>query len=140
PVVTNVPPVVTNTPPVVTNTPPAVTNVTVINTNALTGVSVVDYVNLEMPGVGSNTLHVLTPSLLELKLINTKQPDPARVSQWDLVDANNQFVAPALSAFAVTANGQPISVTAVGFKRRPVYAPLIGYDLRIENCVYLQLA
>jgi hypothetical protein len=89
--------------------------------------------------VGSNTLHVLSPTILELKLINTKQPDPARVSQWDLVDDNNQFIAPSASAFRVTVNGQVIPVTAVGFKRRPIYAPYEMYDLRIENCLYLQL-
>src|SRR5207244_12164850 len=71
---------------------------------------------------------------------NTKQPDPARVNQWDLVDGNNQFLAPATSAFAVTANGQSVGVTAVGFKRRPLYAPFEAYDLRIEKSLYLQLA
>ncbi len=119
---------------------PAATNIPPVSTNELSGVSVVDYVNLEMPGVGSNTLHVLTPSLLELKLINTKQPDPARVNQWDLVDANNQFLSPPTSACTVTADGQPVAVTAVGFKRRPLFAPFEVYDLRIENSLYLQLA
>jgi hypothetical protein len=78
--------------------------------------------------------------MLELKLINTKQPDPARVTQWDLVDASGNFLAPPASAFTVTANGQPVAVTAVGFKRRPIYAPFEMYDLRIENSLYLQLA
>src|SRR5438552_12879547 len=106
----------------------------------LPGVSVVDYTTLELPGVGSNTLHVLSPTLLELKLINTKQPDPAPVTQWNLVDANNNFLAPATSVFAVTANGQTIAVTGVGFKRRPLSAPYEVTDLRIENSLYLQLA
>ena len=44
-------------------------------------VNVVDYTNLEMPRPGANTLHILSPTLLEVELINTKQPDPARVSQ-----------------------------------------------------------
>src|ERR1051326_6737848 len=92
-------------------------------TNSSTSVSVVDYTTLELPRVGSNTLHVLTPTLLELKLINTKQPDPARVTQWDLGDSSGQFVAPGTSAFNVTANGQSVAVSAVGFKRRPLYAP-----------------
>ncbi|HWH70407.1 MAG TPA: glycoside hydrolase family 9 protein, partial [Candidatus Sulfotelmatobacter sp.] len=88
---------------------------------------------------GDHTLHVLTPTLLELKLINTKAQDAAQVSQWNWVN-NDQFNAPATSAFNVTANGQPVAVTAVGFKRRPLYAPLATYDLRIENSLYLQLA
>ncbi len=107
---------------------------------ALPGMSTVDYNSLELPAIGSNVLHVLAPTVLELKLINTKQPDPARVTQWDLVDANGQFLAPPVSAFTVTANGQAVAVTGVGFKRRPIYAPFEAYDLRIENSLYLQLA
>src|SRR6266404_4366734 len=109
-------------------------------TNMPTGINVVDYTSLALPPVGSNTLHVLTPTLLELKLINSKQLDPAPVSQWDLVNSSGQFLTPATGAFVVTANGQPIAVTAVGFKRRPLYAPFEMYDLRIENSLYLQLA
>src|SRR5438105_13777757 len=93
------------------------------------GVSVLDYTSLELPPVGSNAMHVLTPTVLELKLINTKQPDPARVTQWDLIDSNGNLLTPATSAFAVTANGQAVAVTAVGFKRRPIYAPFEMYDL-----------
>src|SRR4051794_2418141 len=96
--------------------------------NNMTGVTALDYVNLALPKVGSNSLHVLTPVLLELKLINTKQPDPARVTQWDLVDSNNQFVAPPTSSLSVTINGQPVAVTALGFKRRPLSAPYEMYD------------
>ena len=139
PVITNTPPpVVTNNPPVVTNTTPTVTN-TVPSTNVL-DVSAIDYITPELPKVGDHTLHVLSPNLLELKLINTKQPDPARVTAWDLVDANGQFQAPASSAFAVTADGKSVGVASVGFKRRPLYASLAGYDLRIENSMYLQLS
>jgi hypothetical protein len=112
----------------VTNPPPVG-----VNTNALPGASGVDYINLALPQVGSNGLHVLTPNVLELKLINTKQPDPAQVTQWNFVDGNGNFAAPSAGAFTVTANGQTIAVTSVGFKRRPIYAPFEMYDLRIEN-------
>ena len=37
-------------------------------------------------------------------------------------------------------NGQTDAVTAVGFKRRPFYAPQAEWDLRIGNCLYLQLS
>jgi len=33
-----------------------------------------------------------------------------------------------------------VTVQSVGFKRRPLYAPLAVRDLRIDNCLYLQLA
>jgi hypothetical protein len=100
----------------------------------------IDYFALKPPEVGSSELRILSPNLLELVLINTKSNTAAPMSQWDLVDGNNQFKMPAASAFSVTANGQQIAVSTVGFKRRPLYAPLAHYDLRIENCLYLQLA
>ena len=115
------------------------TTLTSTATNALPESSVVDYLTPQLPSVGANSLHVLTPTLLELKLITTKQPDPAQVTQWNFVGANSQLTLPSTGAFTVTANGQPVAVAAVGFKRRPLYAPMNGYDLRIENSLYLQL-
>src|SRR5205807_9081295 len=120
----------TNISPIVsTNT--SSTNITpVVSTNALPGANLTDYTTLALPPIGSNVLHVLTPTLLEVKFVNTKQPDPARVGQWDLVNSSGQFAPPSAGEFAVTVNGQTISVIAVGFKRRPLYAPLAAYDLR----------
>src|SRR5439155_4863240 len=60
-------------------------------------ISSVDYAWPEPPKVGDNMLHILTTNLLELKLINTKAADPAKVTQWDLV-RNGQFVAPRKSS------------------------------------------
>ncbi len=102
--------------------------------------SLVDYIWPEPPAVGASTVHVLTPYLLEVKLISTKDPDPARVARWDFVDGSGQFNPPPLSAFQVMVDGQPVAVTTVGFKRRPLFAPIAYYDLRIENSLYLQLA
>ena len=95
--------------------------------------SEIDYLNLKLPAVGDHTLHVLTPTLLELKRLNSKPAIAAPVDSWNFVDANGVFQAPALSEFAVTVDGAPASVTAVGFKRRPFYAPVLVRDLRIEN-------
>ena len=100
----------------------------------------VDYTELTPPEPGSGVLHILTPVLLELKLIGNKQPDEEQVSQCNFVDEDGQFAAPSLTSFNVTADGQPVQVAGIGFKRRPVYAPLATYDLRVENCIYLQLA
>src|SRR5215475_9695367 len=55
----------------VTNSPGSggVTNPPIgLSTNALPGASGVDYINLALPQVGNNALHVLTPNVLELKL------------------------------------------------------------------------
>ncbi len=102
--------------------------------------SEMDYTNLVVPSVGDHALRVLTPTLLELRQLNTKAPDPAAVVGWNLVDANNQFISPPPSEFAVTADGKAVVVAAVGFRRRVFYAPLKTYDLRIDNALYLQLA
>jgi len=99
----------------------------------------VDYAWPEPPKVGDTALHVLTTNLLELKLINTKEADPASITQWDFVK-NGQFVSPSPKLFAVKADGRNIAVNGVYFKRRPLYGPLRPRDLRIDNSLYLVLA
>jgi len=116
------------------------TNIPPVTTNSVIGSSPVDYISVQLPQVGDHTLHVLTPTLLELKLIATKQPDPAPVTKWNFVDSSFQFTPPSPGSLTVTADGQPLTVTRVGFKRRPLYAPYTSYDLRIENSLYLQLS
>jgi hypothetical protein len=98
-----------------------------------------DYTNLVLPAVGDHALRVLTPTVLELRQLNTKQPDPAVVSTWNLV-SNGTFNAPALTQFSVTVDGLPVAVTSIGFRRRVFSAPLKTYDLRIDNALYLTLA
>src|SRR5882724_9451740 len=82
------------------------------------------YLRLQPPVAGDHALHILSPRLLELELINTKQADPARVDAWDWVNDAGSFVPPDLSSIRVIVNGQANNVTGVGFKRRPRYAPL----------------
>src|SRR4051812_20735206 len=50
-----------------------------------------------VPTGGTTTLTILSPNLLELDLVTVKEPDPARVPQWDFVDDKFQFVAPDVS-------------------------------------------
>ncbi len=88
---------------------------------------------LELPAPGYSRLRIITPSLLELTLVTTKAPNPARVAQWDFVNTNQEARLPAPSDFVVTAAGKTVRVESVGFKRRPIYAPLRQRDLRIEN-------
>ena len=95
---------------------------------------------LALPRVGDYRLQILSPTVLELTLINTKDFDPARPTGWDFVGSNFSFSPPSAAEFAVTANGRTISVRSVGFKRRPIYAPLKTRDLRIGNYLYLELS
>lgn len=110
-----------------------------VDTNQLPA-SISDFPPLAMCKPGDTGLRILSPTVLELTCVDTKQPDPAHVANWDFVDASYQFRAPALSEFTVKANGQTVTVQSVGFKRRPAYAPNYVRDLRLENCLYLKLA
>jgi hypothetical protein len=96
--------------------------------------------DLQMPKPGDHSLRILSPDLLELVLINTKQPQPAHVDSWDWVDGQGVFVPPNMTNVHVLVNGQTNSIIGVGFKRRPLYAPLAVWDLRIANQLYLQLS
>src|SRR5256885_1444739 len=96
--------------------------------------------DIQPPVTGDHALHILTPTLLELFLVNTKQPNPARVDSWDWVNDQQNFVAPDMSSVNVIVNGQTNIAAGIGFKRRPLYAPLLVWDLRIGNELYLRLS
>lgn len=94
---------------------------------------------LQIPEPGDNSLHILTPTVLELVRVNTKTPNPGALDSWDWVDTNQDFTPPDMSSIRVVINGQTNSATVLGFKRRPIYAPQATWDLRIGNYLYLQL-
>ncbi|MDB6032281.1 MAG: hypothetical protein JWM16_2619, partial [Verrucomicrobiales bacterium] len=135
----------TNTVPgTVTNTVPGTTTpsgpVIGIVTNASPLGPSPDALSLTMPSPGYSALRILSPTLLELEYVNEKLADPAPVSSWNFVDSSFNLAAPAASEFTVSAGGQTIGVQTVGFKRRPLYAPLVTHDLRVDNLLYLKLA
>ena len=96
--------------------------------------------NLQIPQPGDSALHILSPNVLELVRVNTKQPDPATVDSWNWIDANGNFTPPNTSSIRVIIDGQTNTATVAGFKRRPIYAPQATWDLRIGNYLYLQLS
>ncbi|HWA26510.1 MAG TPA: glycoside hydrolase family 9 protein [Lacunisphaera sp.] len=110
-----------------------------VSASDIPGVAALDYLALEQPIEGDNALRIVTPTVLELTRLSTKRPDPATMEVWNFVDANGNAALPAAGKFTVTVNGQPASVMAVGFKRRPLYAPLAWRDLRVESVLYLKL-
>ncbi len=97
------------------------------------------HLNLKVPQPGDHTLYILTPNVLELFLVNTKQPDPARVDSWDWVSDQGTFIPPDTSKLKIVVNGQTNNVAGIGFSRRPLYAPLLYWDLKIGNHLFLQL-
>ncbi len=90
--------------------------------------------------IGVMQLRVLSPTMLELTAITTKPPDPAPVPGWNFVTTNGQLRLPVGKDLLVTVEGRAVAVQTIGFKRRPLYAPLKQRDLRIGNWLYLQLA
>src|SRR5215467_13347518 len=76
--------------------------------------------DVQTPQVGDHALRILSPNLLELFLVNTKQPDPARVNLWNWVDNQQNFASPDASSIRVIINGQTNTVSGIGFKRRPL--------------------
>src|SRR6185369_6883705 len=87
-----------------------------------------DEPTLQLPRPGAFQLRVLSPTILEMTLVTTKQPDPAPVSGWNFVNTNGQLHLPDAKEFVVNAAGAQIPVLAVGFKRRVLYAPLKQRD------------
>ena len=136
---TTTPPTDTTTTPPVTTTPPDTTTTGTSTTTTVAGTEM-DYTGLIMPKLCDHTLYVITPNLIEVKRINTKPSITSPVDSWNFVDANNTLTLPAISEFAVTVNGVPVTVTAVGFRRRALSAPLDVRDLRLDNSLYLQLS
>jgi hypothetical protein len=121
-------PAPTPPPPTVPSTPPEP------DTSGAPAISVVNYTKLLVPDVDGHTLNILSPTTLELIRI-TQKPAGGSVSAWDYVSGN----IPAAAKFTVTVNGSAVSVTNVGFKRRPLSAPYGARDLRIGNSLTLEL-
>jgi hypothetical protein len=102
------------------------------------------------PPLGHAELRVLTPTVLEATLVGTQGPGAGdRPTPWDWVDEergalNDRF--PLASDLAVTVDGEPVPVAAVGFRRIALLAPLPsrarreGRDLRIGNALFVTLA
>jgi hypothetical protein len=113
---------------------------TVISLEAAEPAFIQDSDALRVPYPGLSRLRVISPSILELEMINTKPADPDPVESWNFVDADGNFAAPDPTQFQVLVDGAPVSVQEIGFKRRPLYAPLAYRDLRVDNSLYLKLA
>jgi len=46
---------------------------------------------LALPQVGAGQLHLISPTLLELAVVDTKPPDQDALVYWNLVTTNAQF-------------------------------------------------
>lgn len=89
------------------------------------------------PLTGTECLRFITPDTLELARITTKDKGSDPIS-WNFI-ANGVFTPPAASSYTVALNGQQVATTFHGSRRRVSHAPLIKYDIHIDNRVYLKL-
>ncbi|MES2696929.1 MAG: glycoside hydrolase family 9 protein [Verrucomicrobiota bacterium] len=90
---------------------------------------------LALPTAGERSMLLLSPTMLEIAVITPgEEKAPAH-------NSTPEFPAPAFSSsdFTVMVAGKKQAVSSVGFRRRPVYAPLKKRDLRIGNYIYLRL-
>jgi hypothetical protein len=94
---------------------------------------------LLVPPVGGYQLRVLSPTLLELTFVTTEPPG-GKPASWNFVSAKGDVKLPDAKEFMVLADNSPVAAKPIGFRRRPIYAPLLKRDLRIGNYFYLQLA
>lgn len=81
-----------------------------------------DIHSLSLPEVGAVSLQIISPSLLEYTLISSGAPGRPRAP-----------------AFAASIGGQALGISAIGAKRRVVYAPLARHDLRIATHFFIRL-
>ncbi len=96
---------------------------------------------LPLPEIGDHQLRILSPYLLELHLVTTKQKGK-NPEQWNFFDPDSRKLdLPEARDFDIRFGDQSIlgAVAEVGFKRRPEYAPHRYWDPRIGNWLYLKL-
>ena len=89
--------------------------------------------------IGFHQLKIISPSILELNLVNTRQGDlPPTI--WNWINSTGTLNLPTLDKFKVYINKIEKKPSAAGFKRTILYAPLKGnVDLKINNWLYLKL-
>src|SRR3954466_3916221 len=95
---------------------------------------------LGLPSPGANYLRIISPTEVELARVTADGDTTWLFFQ----NVGNPPVAtyngPAASAFTITVNGgAPITPTAIGYRRRALYAPFSKSDLRVENSLFLSL-
>lgn len=90
------------------------------------------------PKLDDHALRVISPDMLEVVRINTKQLS-LPVESWNFTSAG-VFNPPPAQSIHVSVDGVAVGIAEMGFKRRPLYAPLKVRDLRILNHLFLKLS
>jgi hypothetical protein len=108
----------------------------------LLGVGSVDAIEpwdtVRIPEVGEFRMLVLTPTVVELDLVTTKERAGGG-KDWDFVDAFGLLILPEVKSMRLVSEGHEYPIRRLGFKRRTLYAPLGRWEPRIGNAIYLEL-
>ncbi len=95
-----------------------------------------------IPSAGEHMLVIVAPDLLELRIAATRRGAAARPTHADWIDDGTRLPngdMPAPGDLAVTVDGTPAAVAAIGFKRSVRYAALGGSDFTIANSLFVAL-
>ena len=87
--------------------------------------------------VHDHGIRLLTPKVIELWAIVDVPEQTKRPSTWDFA---NDIPEPGAFEVRLDGNAQAGLVKKVGFRRRPSFAPLGKWDLRVEAAIYLELS
>jgi hypothetical protein len=97
--------------------------------------------SLTLPAPGQQSLRILSPTVLEIAWITQGPSAKTTLATMDGLKFFDSLQSGGPAGYpTVKAAGKSVPVQAIGFKRRPVYAPLRHRDLRVGNFLYLLLA
>jgi hypothetical protein len=101
-------------------------------------ISILDGIDGNLARPGDSGFRILTPTVLELGLVNT-QPQGGPPDSWNFVTGSGALNLPPNSVIQVKVDGVVVSASYAGFRRRALYAPLAPRDLRVDNRLFLSV-
>ena len=96
-----------------------------------------------LPAAGAHELRIISSRVLELYMISGRNGKNNRPAPWDWIEESTRDPLPAfpsLASISVLVNGSPVTVTDLGFRRKPYHAPLNGSQFLMDNSLFLKLA
>jgi hypothetical protein len=93
-----------------------------------------------LPEVGEHALRILSPRVLELTLVTSRDPGSPGASKWEIAENGSHIEGGLPGDYLVLVDSDPRAVKAVGARRRVLYAASEHRDLRVDNHRFLVLA
>ncbi len=96
----------------------------------------------EIPTDGAWEFLILSPTVVEVRLVNERRGPSNRPTYWDWVNESNGTLTPAFPTadrFRVLEDDVPVAITRIGYRRSPYFAPLEGSTFRMTNHLIFEL-